>query len=223
MRPLLLSLASILLSGAAAAQTGVPPRPACSDYFAHNGPAGAAIVPANQIAKVFSSSVARDYVVVEFAICPATGQTIDLDALDFALNDGADSRSYPATPEEAAWHGKKPQTSVTSGTHIVAEAGVIVGSRTDPVTGRSEHGVATYGGVGADNRPAPPPPQPAPADDPYAIEGRMRRMAFPAGSSDRPVAGYLYFPKASTKKPKAAYGLEYSIGGQRKELSLPPK
>jgi hypothetical protein len=218
-RPFILLLAA----SAAAAQTGVPPRPACSQYPAHNGPAGASIVPPSQIAKVFSNSVARDYVVVEFAICPAPGQTIDLDALDFALNNGADSRSYPATPEEAAWHGKKPQTSVTSGPHVVAEAGVIVGSRTDPVTGRSEHGVATYGGVGVDNRPAPPAPPPAPADDPYAVEGRMRRMAFPAGSLDRPAAGYLYFPKGSAKKPKNAYGLEYSIGGQRKELSLPLK
>lgn len=211
------------MTSVAAAQTGVPPRPACSDYPAHNGSAGASLVPPNQISKVFSNSVARDYIVVEFALCPAPGQTIDLSSLDFALNDGADSRSYPATPEEAAWHGKKPQGSISQGPHVVAEAGVIVGSRTDPVTGRPEHGVATYGGVGVDNRPAPPTAPPAPADDPYAIEGRMRRMAFPAGTTDRPVAGYLYFPKASAKKPKAAYGLEYSIGGARKELALPLK
>jgi len=44
-------------------------------------------------------------------------------------------------------------------------------------------------------------------------------MALPSGTADRPVAGYLYFPKAA-KKPKGAYGLEYSLGGTRKELPL---
>jgi len=202
----------LLAVTAAAAQTGVQPRAACSDYPSHNGSAGASMVPAGQVSKVFSSSVARDYLVVEFGLCPAPGQTLDLALLDFALNDGADSRSYPATPEEAAWHGKKPPGPIGQGPHVVAEGGIIVGSHT---------GFTTYGGVGVDNRPAPSPPPPDPADDPYAIEGRMRRMAFPAGTADRPVAGYLYFPKASARKPKAgAYGLEYSLNRSREELAL---
>ena len=47
-------------------------------------------------------------------------------------------------------------------------------------------------------------------------------MAFPGGEADRPVAGYLYFPKASAKRSKSgAYGLEYSQNGERKELALP--
>ena len=202
-----------LLALTAAAQTGVPPRPASSDYPAHNDKAGGAIVPSAQVAKVFSGAIARDYVVVEFAIYPANGQDIDLQSLDFALNDGADSRAYPATPEEAAWRRRRQNTSSSQGPHVVAEAGVIVGSHTPTVV---------YGGVGMDNRPAPPPPPPSPADDPYAIEARLRRTAFPSGRADRPAAGYLYFPKASAKRPKTgAYGLEYSLSGERKELALP--
>jgi hypothetical protein len=196
----------------AAAQSGVPPRPASNDYPAHSDRSGAAIVPPLQVSKVFSNAIARDYIVVEFAFYPAGGQDIDLQSLDFALNDGADSRAYPATSNEAAWHGVKPPSS-SQGPHILAEAGVIVGS----------HGTsAVYGGVGVDNRPAPPPP--APADDPYAIEARLRNMALPGGRADRPVAGYLYFPKASSKRPKGnAYGLEYSLNGERKQLVLPLK
>ena len=204
-----------LLALTAAAQTGVPPRLASSDYPAHNDNAGASIVPATQVAKVFSSAIAKDYIVVEFAIYPAAGQDIDLQSLDFALNDGADSRAYPATPEEAAWHGHKPNSSSIQGPHIVAEAGVIVGSHTPPIV---------YGGVGVDNRPAPPPPPPTPADDPYVIEARLRNMALPNGRTDRPVAGYLYFPKASAKRPKSGvYSLEYSQSGERKQLALPLK
>jgi hypothetical protein len=186
---------------------------------------GAAIVPATQVAKVFSNSIAKDYVVVEVAVYPVTGQSVDLQSFDFALNNGADARSFPATAEEAAWHGRKPVTSSQNqGPHVVAEAGVLVGTRTDPYTGRQAHGVATYGGVGVDNRPLPPAAQPGPADDPYAIEGRLLRMAFPGGQTDRPVAGYLYFPKGSSKRPKGgAYGLEYSQGTERKELVLPQK
>jgi len=214
-----------LLAAAAAAQTGVPPRPASTEYPVHNDLVGAAIVPASQVAKVFSSSIAKDYVVVEVAVYPAPGQSVDLQRFDFALNDGADARSYPATPEEAAWHGRKPVTSGTSqGPRVVGEAGVLVGTRTDPYSGRQTHGVATYGGVGVDNRPLPPPAQPGPADDPYAIEGRLQSMAFPGGQADRPVAGYLYFPKGSSRRPKGgAYGLEYSQGSERRELALPLK
>jgi len=214
-----------LLALAAAAQTGVPPRATFRDYQAHNDspgtPAGAAIVPAGQVAKVFTSLIAKDYIVVEFALYPAPGDTVDLQSLDFALTDGADFRSYPATPEEAAWHGKKPPSNTsTQLAHVTAEAGVIVGSRTDPYTGRQEHGVGTYGGVAVDNRPAPPPPQPSPADDPYAVEGRLRRMAFPGGRTDQPVAGYLYFPKSSRNPKNGVYRLEYSQGLDRRELTI---
>jgi len=213
-----------LLAAAAAAQTGVPPRLASTEYPARNDLVGAVIVPASQVAKVFSDPIAKDYVVVEIAVYPVTGQSVDLQTLDFALNDGSGARSYPATPEEAAWHGHKPVTSNASqGPHLVGEAGVLVGTHTDPSTGRQTHGVATYGGVGVDSRPLPPAAQPSPADDPHTIEGRLRRMAFPGGQTDRPVAGYLYFPKGSKRPKGGAYGLEYSQGSDRKELAVPLK
>jgi len=214
-----LSLLS-LLAYAAAAQTGLPPRALVTDYAAHDSVPGAAIVPTSQVAKVFSGSVAKDYIVVEVAIFPENGTPVDLQALDFALNTGADNRCYPATPEEAAWHGQKQPGIPAQGPRVVTEAGILIGTRTDPVTGRAERGVATYGGVGIDNRPAPPAPAASPANDPYAIEGRLRRMALPAGQTYRPVAGYLYFPKVSARKTAT---LEYSQNGIRKELALPLK
>ena len=173
------SLCVSLLAYAAAAQTGVPPRAFVTDYPAHDAVLGAAIVPASQVAKVFSGTVAKDYIVVEAAVFPGNAQSLDLVALDFALNMGSDNRCYPATPEEAAWHGRQQPGIPPQGPRVVGEAGVLVGTRTDPVTGRAEHGVATYGGVGVDNRPPPPAPSASasPANDPFAIEGRLRRMA----------------------------------------------
>ena len=217
-----ISLIACLLACAAAAQTGLPPRSVVTAYPAHEGQLGAAIVPASQVAKVFTNAIAKDYVVVEVAVFPENAPSLDLAALDFALNFGSDSRSYPATPEEAAWHGHQSSPATSQGPRMIGEVGVSGGTRTDPVTGRTEHGVATYGGVGVDNRPAPPvaPGTANPADDPYAVEGRLRRMAFPGGQTDRPIAGYLYSPKTSSKKPVS---LEYSWGGLRKVLPLPLK
>jgi hypothetical protein len=205
----------------------LPPRSSVADYPAHDAPLGAAIVPASQVSKVFTSAIAKDYVVVEVAVFPENASSVDLAALDFALNFDADSRGYPATPEEAAWHGRQPPTIMSQGPRVVSEVGVSVGTRTDPVTGRAEHGAATYGGIGVDNRPLSPTTAPpgTPADDPNAVEGRLRRMAFPADWADRPIAGYLYFPKAASPKNsvKKATSLEYSWGGLRKVLPLPLK
>ncbi len=212
-----------------AGQTGVPPRPSALDYPGHEETrgiaVGAGIVPAAQLAKVFSSSVAKNYIVVEFAVYPAPGESADLDKLDFALNSGNDARVFPATAEEVAWRGQKqnaaPQS--TGGIHVVTELGIEAGSRTNPSTGKAEHGIATYGGIGVDNRPSPPPAPAGSQDDIYAVEGRLRRMAFPAGQSSAPAAGYLYFPMPAKRPKNGVIGLEYSRNGERRELRLPLK
>jgi hypothetical protein len=72
--------------------TGVPPRDASTDYSAH-GPAAAAtiaadIIPANQVAKMFSSEISKDYIVVEVAIYPDNGVPFDVKLSDFALRVG---------------------------------------------------------------------------------------------------------------------------------------
>lgn len=218
----------LLVAGAAAAQTGVPPRPAGADYAAHETlrevAVGAAIIPASQVAKVFTSRIAKDYVVIEVALYPKNA-SIDISNSDFALNWG-DSRSYPSTTQEVAWHGQKTsQPSTTQGTHVVAEAGISFGTRTNPETGQTQHGTATYGAVGVDNRPSPSAPPPNPANDPDVVEGRLLRMALPEGRIDRPSAGYLYFPRApkASGSMSGALRLEYTQDRERGELVLSTK
>ncbi len=188
---------------------GLPPRLSLANYTAHDQLVGASVLPSGQVAKVFSDWVARDYVVVEVAVFPASGQAVDLDALDFALDNGAGARTFATIPEP------KPQPSSGQSVHLITEAGVSVGSK----AANGSKGIAGYGAVAVDNRPAPPP---APANDPYALEARLRQMAFPAGQTDQPAAGYLYFPKPGKAPSKAnsGYVLEYSLGAVRKTMSL---
>ncbi len=209
---------TVVLTG----DTGTSVRPNAADYDAHQtireAVIAASILPAAQVARLFSSAVGKKYTVVEIAIYPQSSVQnsggFDVVALDFALKTGPDDRIYSVTPEQVAWQGKRapdPSNPSLTGVHMTTEAGIAVGTRTDPVTGRTDHGVATYGGVEVDNRPQS-----------YVLEGKLRGLELQEGQTTRPVSGYLYF--AGPKKQKtAALVLEYSRSGERASLSLPAK
>lgn len=75
-----------------AADTGVPPRAASTDYPVHDranaAVIAAAIIPTNQISKMFSPDIAKEYIVVEVAIYPDGGVPFDVQLSDFALRVG---------------------------------------------------------------------------------------------------------------------------------------
>jgi hypothetical protein len=214
----------------ALADTGTPTRSSPSDYSAHESVRYATIaanyLTTSQVTTVFSNTVSKNFAVVEIAVFPEPGRTFDLEALDFALKTEAGDRLYAVTPEEAAWHGKKPPSSsappsdATRGVNVITEAGVGYGTRTNPVTGKTDHEVVTFGGVGVDNRPAPPmPSQTSSADATYQLEGKLRGLELQEGQTTRPVSGYLYFPLS--RKPKnGPLILEYSRSGERAALTL---
>jgi hypothetical protein len=221
---------TVLLTG----DTGTAIRPNASDYDAHQtireAIIAASILPAAQVARLFSSAVGKKYRVVEIAIYPQSSGGFNVVGLDFALKTGPDDRIYSVTPEQVAWQGKRapgpsnpPLSGGLGGIHVTTEAGIAVGTRTDPATGRTDHGVATYGGVEMDNRPqSNPSPQSGSADSTYVLEGKLRGLELQEGQTTRPVSGYLYF--AGLKKQKtAALVLEYSRSGERASLSLPTK
>jgi hypothetical protein len=227
MRRRLLSgiVATVLSVPAANAQGGVPARPDAADYAAHQilpeGTLATVLLPADQVARIFSRDVSKRYLVVEVAAYPVHGGAPDLLILDFDLKDG-DARSYPLTPMEVAWRGKRPPNpSVTSRIpHVGGELGVGYGTRTNPATGRTARTVDTWGAVGVDNRPAAPSPSATgSADRTWQLEGRLQSLELPEGPSTRPVAGYLYFPALTGKQKNIRLTLEYAHGGER--LSLP--
>jgi hypothetical protein len=215
---------TVILAG----DTGTSIRPNASDYDAHQtireAAIGASILPAAQVARVFSSAVSKKYTVVEIAVYPQSSRGFDVVALDFALKTGPDDRIYAITPEQVAWQGKRaPDSSNPSsnGVHVVTEAGIAIGTRTNPATGRTDHGVAAYGGVEVDNRPqSNPPPKSGSNDSTYILEGKLRGLQLQEGQTSRPISGYLYF--AGPKKQKTtSLVLEYSRSGERVLLSLP--
>jgi hypothetical protein len=222
---ILTSVAALL-----AGDTGTSVRPNASDYDAQqtirDATIAASILPAAQVARLFSTAVARKYTVVEIAVYPQSGRGFDVAAIDFALKTGPDDRIYALTAEQVAWQGKRapdPSNPSLSGIRVVTEAGIAVGTRTNATTGRTEHGVATYGGVEVDNRPqSNPPPQSGANDSTYVLEGKLRGLELQEGQTTRPVSGYLYF--AGPKKQKTTPPiLEYSRSGERALLSLPNK
>jgi hypothetical protein len=220
--PILISAGSLL-----AQSNGVPPRPNASDYQIHEttraAVLAASVVPAKQIEKMFSSDIAKQYVVLEVAVYPQNAQTLDVDWFDFGLKIG-DTVAYVEKPRDVAtpWPEKNkiPDKPVT----VVTEAGVVYGRSSDPVNGRrSEWG--TYEGVGVTNDPrATPPPQPKQSPDPQMIEQRIRETMLPVGPASKAVAGYLFFPQYNLRRHKGdAMQLQWSKNDASAILRLPSK
>lgn len=221
---------SLLLSIAALAQSGVPPRPAPTEYPVHEAAAGttvaARVLTPDQIRKVLPPDVARaGYLVVEVALYPEAGKPIDVYAADFLLRVGPNSETLPAgtgadVADALVKHGyaQRPKDVTVSSTTDVG-----YGSGNDPVTGRREHTVYTGTGVGVGiGSPGPPSPDPA-ASNRYrdAIRHALESKALPEGTATSAVAGYLYFPKLRGKAAAASLELDYYGTADQIKLRLP--
>ncbi|HEV1285877.1 MAG TPA: hypothetical protein VNU44_11210 [Bryobacteraceae bacterium] len=218
----------LIISALAFAGDGRTPRASSADYPVHQDTATATIaavrVPAEQLNKTFPSDFAKKYVVVEVAIYPKEGATVDVAAMDFVLKL-ADSESRPDTPEEIAglWRPHTAHPDVTSKTHVTTETGVIVGSGTDPVTGRRVTNTGTYERVGVSNGGDPNRPVNYPTGssaDADRIEAQLAKWELQDGKTSSPVAGYIYFPVAQ-KKSKGALELQYAHENRSANLTLP--
>jgi hypothetical protein len=236
-----------------AGDTGVTPRGAPANYPAHQETASASLAAArlkpDQVAKTFNAEIERNYIVVEVALYPKDGTSVDVTLFDFSLRFGGQQETRPDTPEQAAvWREKDP---IKDKVQVTSETGVVIGSQTDPVTGRRTTGVGTYEATGVaigtrppgecgadprcpDNRPDPrtPPggypdpryPNPAPrGPDPRLVEDRLHALALPEVRTSKPVAGYLYFAKPQKKTKDNSLELLYSKSGSTVTLSLPAK
>jgi len=221
--------AILLVTFALAADTGIPPRPSAADYPvskpAQTATIGASLVPANQVKKLLPEEISKKYIVIEVAVYPQAGSSVDVAALDFALKFGPDEIRYPSTPKDvvAVWKEDQPPAP-SHGTEVHGSTGVTYGSGTD-ATGRRTRSVGAdqevNGTIGSTpgTQDTPPPPQ----YDPYVVEAAARQKALPEGQTANPVAGYLYFPAPPKKPKKAALELRYSKDGEVVTLSLPAK
>jgi hypothetical protein len=221
---------SLMISALAFAGDGRTPRSSSSEYPVHQDTPTATIaavrVPAEQLNKTFPADFAKKYVVVEVAIYPKDGATVDVAAMDFVLKL-ADSESRPDTPEEIAglWRPHTAHPDVASKTHVTTETGVIVGSGVDPNTGRRVTGTGTYEKVGVSNGGDPNRPVNYPTGnsaDADRMEAQLAKWELQDGKTSSPVAGYIYFPVAQ-KKSKGALELQYAHENASANLTLPAK
>ncbi|MGB6946455.1 MAG: hypothetical protein WBE37_28925 [Bryobacteraceae bacterium] len=214
MRDLTCVFATAILSVAAhAADPGVPPRAAGTDYPVHGQvnatTIAAEIVPPNQVSKMFSPAISKQYVVVEIAIYPEGGVPFDVEPTDFALRVGQRVGRADRPIDVAPWRERRDPARGLP-VDVTAEGGVIYQHGDDPVYGRRQ-GVGTYTGVGvsAPGQNAPPPP-PDPKVDPRVIYEKERRKALPEGQTKTAIAGYLYFPQYSKRRKADTIELKYA-------------
>ncbi len=195
-----------------ASDPGVPPRAASTDYPVH-GPAesatiAAAIVPPNQVTKMFSPDISKDYIVVEVAIYPENCVPFDARSADFSLRVGQRIGRADTPLDVAPWPDRGPATH--SSVDVTTEVGVIHESDNDPVYGH-QHSTTTYTGVGVsspghDNLPPPPDPR----VDPRVVQDKVQRMALAEGDTKVAIAGYLYFPQYAKRKKSDEIELRYA-------------
>jgi hypothetical protein len=196
-----------------ASDPGVPPRAASTDYPVH-GPAesatiAAAIVPANQVSKMFSSGISKDYIVVEVAIYPENGVPFDAHLADFSLRVGQRIGRADIPLDVAPWPDRRAP-GIHSPVDVTTEVGVAHENENDPVYGR-QHSTETYTGVavsapGHDNLPPPPDPR----VDPRIVQDKVQRMALAEGDTKVAIAGYLYFPQYAKRKKSDEVELRYA-------------
>ena len=136
--------------------------------------------------------IAKNYLVVEVALFPATGLTLPVSATHFTLR--VNRRKQPIAPQPAevvAGDLRYPDPQTDSGIHPVAQVGPIVLGQPAPVE-------RFPGDPNARNtQPAPRNPSDDPnlAKDPPLSAGDLAvQAALPEGDRHGPTSGFLYFP-----------------------------
>ena len=208
---------------------GRSPRAAASDYPVHqetkNATIAAVRMTPEQLNRTFPADLARKYAVIEIAIYPKGGATVEVAVMDFALLFGNDGETRPESPEEVAsmWRPHYRGPDLPKNTRVTTETGVIVGSGIDPATGRRVNNTGTYErvGVAVGDDPRQPPPMSSPSGvDADRMEAKLKNLELPEGKTASPVAGYLYF-SLPLKKNKGAMELDYSHDGSSAKMTLP--
>jgi hypothetical protein len=203
---------------------GVPPRTGSGDYPVHGNAnaavIAAAVVPPDQVSKMFSSEIAKRYVVVEVAIYPGTATPFDAESSDFSLKTGRQF-AYTERPQDVTpWQEKRGQSDRDK--DVTTQAGVIYERSKDPVYGTRQT-VGTYSGVAVTDhgsgQPGPPPSSSGPGQQ--AVYDRVQRRALPEGQTRTPIAGYLYFPKYGKSSKTDSVELQYSKDGVSVSLVFP--
>lgn len=219
-----LMLALLLAQGLASDVQGTEPRAEASRYpsTGQQGQVsiGAQLLTVEQIRRAFATELGHNFLVVEVALFPGTGGSVDVSRSSFAIRAaGSDSASRPMNPRNVAVTAQR-RASEGRDVEIYPQVGIGYDSgRTyDPVTGQERRGggVYTSAGVGVGVGPRG---SASTEKDREVMELELTEKGLPEGSTKKPVAGYLYFP-FSEKKKSDTYQLECTLGGVKVPLVL---
>ena len=203
---------------------GIRPRDNSTDYPAHETTVGAAVVPPDQVRKIFATDLNRGgYIVVEVAVYPEAGRVVDLSAADFLSRIDSEAVRPVAGSAIAAILAKHEHNSLQpNDVTVVTSASVGRATVNDPVTGRRGTVVYTDTSVGVGVGRSGGPPNPAATDrDRAAIQQELEEKSLPEGTATSAVAGYLYFPRPRGKAKSGAVELTYYSGSSQLKLRLP--
>lgn len=207
---------------------GIRPRSTAADYPAHQTgkevTIAAALVPPEQVAKLFATDLNRGgYVVVEVAMYPEAGAEVNLLSRDFLMRVGSDPatmRPVSAQAIAAALQRKNtPKPRKPSDVTLYPTA--TIGYESGSYGGQRRGGVytATGVGVGIGDQGSAGPPRPASTDsDRTTMRQELEDKGLPEGRTSQAVAGYLYFPKPASSAKRTSYNLTYY--GADGEVSL---
>jgi hypothetical protein len=228
--------AFLLFVFAFAAPQGVAPRAAANKYQAHAEDHGATIgvtrLNSGQLRKVLSldkptSADLNDCcVVLEVGLYPARDSKLEVNLADFALRVSGEQKTTQPSDSKAIVAQLPYFVEVGQSGHggVMADAQPELDSPNggvyhDPVTGmpRRTDGYPSHGAdIGA--APGGGTSKEEGSGQRHELELRLAQKALPEGTTDIPVAGYIYF--VVDKKKSAKYELEYKLNGKTVVLPL---
>ncbi|HEV2501185.1 MAG TPA: hypothetical protein VGY31_16560 [Terriglobia bacterium] len=206
---------------------GTVPRGMAMEYPAHaqaNGAAiGARLLTAKQVHSSFSTDLNSCCLVVEVALYPAKGKSMDVSLNDFALQAGnTDHAVKPSSARLLAAELQNQNQKAAQGTGVQVSPVMHVGyeSGIDPITGQRVHGVDYGVGVGVGVGGADPSmPSASTSRDRDVMQLELGEKGLPQIDTSAPVAGYIYF-RLSKDSKKASHYLEYTLNGKKLSLKL---
>lgn len=218
-------LAILALPLMAKAPQGTVPLNSALEYPVHtesNGSAmGAKLLTTKEVHRNFSTDLNSCCLVVEVAIYPPKGKSLDVSLNDFALqvaNTGhavkpSSARLLAAELQKGNETAKATGVTVSPVMHVGYESGI------DPLTGQRVHGIDYGVGVGVG---VGPDASTAPASTPRdrdVMEIELTEKGLPQGDATAPVAGYVYFSLSRSGR-KASHSLDYTLNGRKVSLKL---
>lgn len=205
---------------------GTVPRGMALEYPAHaqaNGAAiGARLLTAKQVHSNFSTDLNSCCAVVEVALYPAQGKSIDVSLNDFALQAAnTDEAEKPSSATLLAAELQNHNVESAQGTGVQVSPVMHVGyeSGIDPITGQRVHGVDYGVGVGVGVGADPSMPAASTPRDRDVMQLELSEKGLPQVAASAPVAGYIYF-RLSKNNKKTPHYLEYTLNGKKLSLKL---